>query len=178
MPDTVRMPKNGKKHPVGGVEDSTSAIESALIEMFSDLARLLGNPPSCGAIYGLLFASEQPLSMDEIILRLNISKGSTSQGLRQLTEVGAINRIKNNGERPARYLAELELRRLIAGFLRERLIPRIESSAARLDDLKEMARRLPESRRDTTSLRLAKLSAWHQRAMSTVPLALHLLQDE
>lgn len=159
-------------------EDPAKTIENALIETFSDLARLLGNPPSSGAIYGLLFASERALSMDEIILRLKISKGSASQGLKRLTEIGAIARIKNNGERPARYLAELELRRLIAGFLRERLTPRIESAAARLNGLKEISRQLPESHRRVTSERLTKLSIWHERAMSTVPLALQLLQDD
>lgn len=172
------MPRAGKSLRAGGGENPQGEIEDALVEIFSDLARLLGNPPSCGAIYGLLFASESPLSMDEIILRLRISKGSASQGLRQLTEIGAVTRIKNSGERPARYLAEMELRRLISGFLREQLTPRVESAAARLDDLRKMARKLPESRRQVTAERLTKLSIWHNRAMSMVPLALQLLQDD
>lgn len=171
MPAAEKKSRQSRK-PAGAV------IEDELVDVFSDLARLLGNPPSCGAIYGLLFASEKPLSMDEIITRLDISKGSASQGLRQLTEIGAVARIKNNGERPARYLAELELRRLLAGFLREQLTPRIENAAARLGDLKKLLPRLPEGHRQTTSDRLAKLSTWHQRAMSTVPLALQLLQDD
>ena len=51
-------------------------LERELVAIFSDLADLFGNPPSHGAIYGLLFAAEIPLSMEEIVLRLNISKGS------------------------------------------------------------------------------------------------------
>ena len=40
------------------------------------------------------FSSERPLSMDEIIARIGISKGSASQGLRQLEELGVVSRAR------------------------------------------------------------------------------------
>lgn len=175
MASPSKTPAAGKKSR-SNRKPSAAVIEDELVEIFSDLARLLGNPPSCGAIYGLLFASEQPLSMDEIIARLDISKGSASQGLRQLSEIGAIAR--SNGDRPARYRAELELRLLLAGFLREQLTPRIENAANRLGELKKMLPLLPDGARANATARIGKLSAWHERAMSTVPLALQLLQND
>lgn len=57
---------------------------------FVDAADMLGVPKSVAAIYGICFASPEPLSFAEIEARLDISKGSISQGLRVLREVGAL----------------------------------------------------------------------------------------
>ena len=118
--------------------DAQSVLEREFVSIFSDLADLFGNPRSHGAIYGLLFSSERPLSMEEIVTRLEISKGSASQGLRQLEDLGAILRARENGERIHTYVARIELKPLIAGFLHKRLTPRLNSSAARLKEIEKL----------------------------------------
>jgi DNA-binding transcriptional regulator GbsR (MarR family) len=47
-------------------DTAQSTLEREFVSVFSDLADLFGNPRSHGAIYGLLFSSERPLSMEEI----------------------------------------------------------------------------------------------------------------
>ena len=86
-----------------------ATLQRELVVVFSNLAELFGNPRSLGEIYGVLFASEHPLSMEEIIRRLGISKGSASQGLRQLEDLGAVLREKENGGRSHLYAARLRL---------------------------------------------------------------------
>jgi hypothetical protein len=54
------------------------------------LVQVLGVPKSVGQIYGLLYASLEPLSFSDIVERLEISKGSASQGLQLLRSLGAI----------------------------------------------------------------------------------------
>ncbi len=164
--------------PQSRTRDASVVISSELIALFSDLARLLGTPPSHGAIYGLLFSSATALPMDEIIARLGISKGSASQGLNQLLELGAVRRIKRKGERSARYAAELELRRVLGGFLHEQFTPHLERGSARLAGIQKLLPKVPEPARAATTARLAKLSRWHQRATTLLPLALQLLQDD
>ncbi len=66
------------------------AFEEAVISFFMESAMLLGIPKSVAAIYGICFASPEPLSFSEINERLDISSGSISQGLRVLREVGAL----------------------------------------------------------------------------------------
>ncbi len=61
-----------------------------MVAFFVDAAELLGVPKSVAAIYGIVFASPAALSFSEIEERLAISKGSVSQGLRVLRDVGAI----------------------------------------------------------------------------------------
>jgi DNA-binding transcriptional regulator GbsR (MarR family) len=155
-----------------------SVLEREFVAIFSDLADLFGNPRSHGAIYGLLFSSERPLSMDEIIMRLDISKGSASQGLRQLEELGAILRAKEDGERSHTYVARIELKPLIAGFLHKRLTPRLAVSAHRLKELEKLLPALPAGMRPVARLRLKRVTKWHRRARTFLPLAQKLLQAD
>ncbi|PTX98387.1 hypothetical protein [Opitutus sp. ER46] len=64
--------------------------EQSLVAFFVEGAQMLGIPKSVAAIYGICFASAEPLSFSDINERLDISSGSISQGLRVLKEVGAL----------------------------------------------------------------------------------------
>ncbi|MFM8790430.1 MAG: GbsR/MarR family transcriptional regulator, partial [Chthoniobacterales bacterium] len=114
----------------------SDSYESALVGIFADLAELFGNPRSYGQIYGLLFARETPLTMEEVARRLDISQGSISQGLRQLEAFGAVVKEKPDGSRQALYSAKLEMKLLISGFLKERVIPRLESTESRVEEIR------------------------------------------
>lgn len=153
-------------------------FEHELVEIFSELADIFGNPRSLGAIYGLLFSSETPLSMEEIVERLAISKGSASQGLRQLEELGAITRFKENGDRYQRYSARLELKPLLAGFLNKRLLPSLANGTSRLNRLQTLLPELAQNQQPGATLRVNRLSKWHRRANSFLPLAQRFLQAD
>jgi len=56
------------------------AFEEAVVAFFFDAAEILGVPKSLAAIYGVCFASPEPLSFSEVQERLDISAGSISQG--------------------------------------------------------------------------------------------------
>jgi HTH-type transcriptional regulator, glycine betaine synthesis regulator len=147
-------------------------FEDTLVDVFSELADLFGNPRSHGQIYGILFASPHPLTMQAIADRLRISKGSASQGLRALETLGAVQR--HTPERTATYSARLELKLLISGFVSQRLHPRLQSSKARLHTLRPLLAQLPHHTPDYT-LRLRRVTQWHDRALQVLPLAQRLL---
>ena len=163
----------------------TADYESGLVAVFADLAELFGNPKSYGEIFGLLFAHEEPLTMEEIAQRLDISQGSISQGLRQLESFGAVVKERNNGTRQALYTAKLEMKLLIAGFLKERVIPRLESTEARVKALRTSLNSHPSSlnssfRSQPSSLasmrfRLNRLAKWHRSARTLLPIARKIL---
>ncbi len=147
-----------------------------LAEIFSDLADLFGNPRSVGAIYGLLFASAEPLTMDLIATRLGLSMGSVSQGLRTLEEFGAIERHGQNGERTARYYsAKHMLKPLIAGFVRQRLQPRLDATNQRLMDLEALLEQMPQDQAQEAAWRLERVVQWHDKARILLPLARKIL---
>jgi DNA-binding transcriptional regulator GbsR (MarR family) len=143
--------------------------------IFADLADLLGNPSSLGSIYGLLFASPDPLSMEEIVERLGISTGTASQGLRRLVELEAIMPGKADGERVTRYTAKLELRPFVAMFLEQQLLPRLNRSSGRIDQISVFLKTLPQGHHQELSMRLGRASKWHRRAKTLMPILLRYL---
>src|SRR6201994_3494474 len=80
------------------------------INLFVHAAQMLSIPRSVGEIYGLLYSSQEPLAMDEVIDRLSMSKGSGSQGLRWLRDIGAVRTSYVAGDRRDFFVAETELR--------------------------------------------------------------------
>ena len=164
-------------------EDADSALmaayEDGLVGIFADLAEMFGNPRSYGQIYGLLFARETPLTMEEIARRLDISQGSISQGLRQLEAFGAVVKEKPDGSRQALYSAKLEMKLLISGFLKERVIPRLESTESRVEEIRRTLEAdkhvLDESFLETANHRLGRVAKWHRSARTILPLARKIL---
>src|SRR6266850_333181 len=67
-----------------------SELEIEAVDMFINFLRIIGLQKSIGEIYGLLFVSAKPLSMDDITNRLDISLGAASQGLKLLRGLGAV----------------------------------------------------------------------------------------
>ena len=153
----------------------TAQFTDGLVDIFSDLADLFGNPRSVGAIYGLLFSSVDTLTMDDIANRLEVSKGSVSQGLRTLEEFGAIERHVQNGERTARYRAKHQLKPLIAGFVRQRLLPRLEATSTRLLSLESLLEEMPADQAREAAWRLERAVQWHDKARTFLPLARKIL---
>lgn len=83
------MTNSGPGGAVGGV-GSLTPFEAELVAVFADLVVLLGLPKSMGEIYGFIFASSEPPTFADIEHKLGLSKGSVSQGLRALRELGAV----------------------------------------------------------------------------------------
>ena len=160
---------------VGQISQNTSDtsllfIQREMADIFADLSDLFGNPSSLGSIYGLLFASPEPLSMEEIVERLEISSGTASQGLRRLVELRAVLPRKEEGERVTRYSAKLELRPFVQMFLKQQLMPRLDQSTTRIAALEEKLPKLSEENRAVIKTRLGRASKWHRRAKTFIPI--------
>jgi DNA-binding transcriptional regulator GbsR (MarR family) len=151
-------------------------FEQGLISVFSELADLFGNPRSHGQVYGILFSSPVPLTMEEITNRIGISMGSVSLGLRALEELGAVERQANG--RSGLYVARLELKTLISGFVRQRLIPRLAKSNGTLKDLSSLLDQIPAAEAKEAGFRLQRVTQWHTRAAQFLPLAEKLLGNQ
>ena len=104
-----------------------------MIESAGRLCQLLGLPRSTGQIYGLLYLSAKPLSLDDIVELLSISKASASTGTRQLTSLRAIRQVWVHGERRDHFEIEPDVTTLLRTGYKEFLKPRLDSSLKRLE---------------------------------------------
>ncbi len=149
-------------------------LERQVVDVFVDGVRVLGLPKSIGEIYGLLFISKNPLALDDLVKRLQISKGSASQGLRMLKSLGAVREI--SGERRTHYEPAIELKRLVGGFIREQVRPHLESGKAKISRLAETSREIEDlDHRRFLSERIERLETWMSSSGKVLPILQKIL---
>ncbi|RYD22390.1 MAG: transcriptional regulator [Verrucomicrobiaceae bacterium] len=151
-------------------------LERQVVAFFVDAVRVLGLPRSIGEIYGLLFISETALSLDDLVRRLHISKGSASQGLRMLKSLGAVREAEGGAERRTYYEPAIELKRLVGGFIREQIRPHLESGKSKLQRLSETTSEEPDpARRKFLAERVERLETWMRSGGRVLPVVQKLL---
>ena len=144
--------------------------ETAIIDLFLNAANSFGLPKSYGQIYGLLFCRDKPLAMDEVMELLKISKGSASQGLRALRQLGAVSSTYAPGDRKERFVAEIRLRKLVSGFLREQADPHLEKGLARLKQINDLLGVTDSKNSRSRGVRRYQiLSSWHRQMSRLLP---------
>jgi HTH-type transcriptional regulator, glycine betaine synthesis regulator len=149
-------------------------LEREILDFFVTLAQGLGLPRSLGEIYGLAYASEEPISFAEVCGRLRLSKGSASQGLRTLTSLGALRPIYLPGDRRERFEPELSLKKLAGRFFADRITPHLDNGKTRLDRIEEVLE--DESLAPTViRRRIGSLRSWHRKAALFQPLLTRFL---
>lgn len=147
-------------------------FERQVVDFFCDGVKLLGLPKSVGEIYGLLFITPEPLSLDDLVVRLGISKGSASQGLRTLRELGAVRvAVGEEGARRIFFEPDVELKRLVGGFIKEQVRPHVRSGEQKLAYLKTTAAGFNDHERaEFYADRMDKLDRWSKRAKIVLPI--------
>ncbi len=151
-------------------------IEREVVDVFVRAARLVGLPPSLGEIFGLLYVSPEPLTMEQVRLRLDISLGSASQGLRQLRAFRAV-RVQNvPGERKDHYVAEPSFRRLVSGFIEEEIRPHLESGEARLANMRSLLEKVSTEDEPFLRRKVDQLEKLHKTGDRVLPMLVGLIK--
>ncbi|MDR3456872.1 MAG: hypothetical protein P4N60_05460 [Verrucomicrobiae bacterium] len=166
------MEENVKTNPV---VPPLEPVEVEVIQLFVQFARALGQPRSIAEIYGLLFASEKPLAMDTLIDRLNLSKGSASQGLKYLQDLGAVRTIYIAGDRRTHYEAVAELRKLAGRFLRQQILTHFEDTENRLNRIAGQTQKLSDEQQRHIAERIDLLRRWDRTGRRILPFVLKML---
>jgi len=153
-----------------------SSVQQQVVDFFVDGVKVLGLPRSIGEIYGLLFISQEPLSLDDLVSKLGISKGSASQGLRTLRTLGAVTEAEQNGDRRTYYEPSIHLKPLVGGFIREQVRPHMESGASKLRELgKANEHSNDTAERQFYDERIKRLESWMKRCGQVLPMLQKIL---
>ena len=153
------------------VAGPSAPAEREVVEFFVHLGKYLSLPRSVGEFYGLLFATGEKLTLDDLVSRLGISKGSASQGLRMLRGAGAVRVTHLAGDRKDYYEAEADMPALIRGFLRDQLVLKLEHADRRLDRLRAVVDDPENGAPAGLSGRVERLQSWQNKARRLLPLA-------
>src|SRR5258708_35156968 len=74
-------------------------VEQDFIGLWRQMSSLWGVSPTMAEIHGLLYITGSALSMDDIMARLEISRGNVSMNLSKLVEWGLVRRVHKRGDR-------------------------------------------------------------------------------
>lgn len=155
------------------------ACERGIVEIFVSAALVLGFAKSLGEIYGLAYISPKPVHIGEVCDRLQMSKGSASQGLRTLRDLGALKPVYVAGDRRDFFEPEIKIRVLLYRLLSERLRPHLDRSGAALEDLQRSVDSPPGLAPEIVRFRQERvllLEAWRKRIALFLPLLQRILR--
>ena len=115
--------------------------------------------------------------MDEIVKRLGMSLGSASQGLRTLRSFKAIRTTYVMGDRKDYYVAETEFRTLIGTFIKEEIMPHLDSAGQRIERMSHHMEALQDLEdKSFLQTRLKKLERLKKGAAAVLPTLVGLLK--
>lgn len=110
------------------------------VESIGQLGSSLGLNRVAAQLYALLFMSNEPLSLDDMVEGLGVSKGNVSVNVRELEKWGAARKVWVKGNRKDFYVAELDIFKVITDRLRVGLNRRMEEALEAIKQAEEAIR--------------------------------------
>jgi DNA-binding transcriptional regulator GbsR (MarR family) len=89
-------------------------------------------------IHALLLITPDPLTQDDIMEQLNISRGNTNMNIRELINWGLVDRVLLTGERKEYFSAEKDIWKVVKQIVKERKKRELEPMLKLLDQLEEV----------------------------------------
>lgn len=135
------MPKN----PAATPDSALLQAQDQFILEWGRMSSSWGINRTMAQIHALLFVSGVPMEVNEIMERLQISRGNASMNLRELMDWGIVRRFRRPGDRKDTYLSETDPYQMFIRVVRERKRREIDPTA---DAIRECLQRVPAD--DTT----------------------------
>ncbi|MER3497333.1 MAG: transcriptional regulator [Chitinophagaceae bacterium] len=89
-------------------------------------------------IHALLLVSPDPITQDDIMEELNISRGNANMNIRELINWGLVERVILTGERKEYFSAEKDIWKVVKQIVKERKKRELEPMLKLLDQLEEV----------------------------------------
>ena len=89
-------------------------------------------------IHALLLVSPDPLTQDDMMAELNISRGNTNMNIRELINWGLVERVILSGERKEYFTAEKDIWKVVKQIVKERKKRELEPMMQLLDKLEDV----------------------------------------
>lgn len=117
-----------------------SPAKKAFVENWGEMGPTWGINRTMAQVHALLMAHEGPLSTDDIMAHLRISRGNASMNLRELMSWGLVRKVVRLGERREYYEGEKEVWRVFCNIARERKRRELDPLHAALVSLRANAK--------------------------------------
>ncbi len=89
-------------------------------------------------VYALLLVSAEPLTQDDVMAQLTVSRGNANMNIRELIDWGLVDRVIVPGERKEYFTAEKDIWKVVKQIVKERKKRELEPMLQLLDKLEEV----------------------------------------
>jgi DNA-binding transcriptional regulator GbsR (MarR family) len=112
------------------------AVQDSMLDGLSQLLDYFGFSKVMGQLYGVLLLDSDPLSLDDLMERLDISKASVSMNMRTLEHLGMVRQVWVRGKTGRRkyYEAETDFIQIVTNILNGREMRDVERALNVLQD--------------------------------------------
>jgi len=157
------------------METNLDQARDTLIQGLSRISQFWGFPRGMGAIFGALYLSPVPLSLDELVERAEITKGAVSTNVRALERLGMVHPHVQIGERKDYYTAETDFWKITRSILKERQKSEFDEALRSVGQSLEMVE--GTQREEGLSAEEQRRAAFYKQRMGTMQGFFHTLDN-
>lgn len=140
-----------------------------MIENLSRISEFWGYSRAMGGLYAALYLSPGPLSLDELIPIVGVTKGSISTNIRALEQLGIVHRQLRTGDRKDYYVADTDFWKIVKTILERRQKPEFDQALNGVSSTLKQVRSRPKSQPDS------ELARFYEQRLETMERFFHTL---
>jgi len=127
------------------MSDKLVEIHESVIETMGRISSFWGFSKIMGQLYGILYLSSKPMTLDEMSESLSISKGNVSINVRNLLRWNMVKQVWVKGDRKDYYEAETDFWKIIRGVLQEREKKEFSQALSSIGGLRQKTKELKKA---------------------------------
>jgi len=183
------MSEDDKQEAKPGIETNADLreVHDNMLDGMSQLADYFGFSKVMGQLYGTLLLSPGPLSLDDMMDRLSISKASVSMNMRTLEHMGMVRQVwvRGGSGRRKYYEAETDFWQIITNLFSGREMRDVDRAIHSLDDnseqLKDSMKKMSDEEKELAELyieRMHQLQGLFQFAQVIITSIINQFDDD
>jgi DNA-binding transcriptional regulator GbsR (MarR family) len=160
------------------MDKDISEIKDNFVEGMGRISKFWGFSRLMGQLYGLLYFSPEPMTLDQLADGLMVSKGSVSTNIRAIERWGMVEKVWVKADRKDYYRAETKFMDILVKILEEREKKEFDGALKTVSECLEEIKALPAT--DETKFlkrRLANMQRFFGFMDKSVFSALHLMRN-
>lgn len=122
-----------------------ASVEDIFIQRWGDMGEVWGINRTMAQIQGLLYITGETYCTDDVMERLQISRGSASMSLRALVEWGVVRKVHRSGDRRDYYQSLSDVWQIFARVAQRRKQKEIDPIVSALRECRQQLESEPES---------------------------------
>jgi DNA-binding transcriptional regulator GbsR (MarR family) len=143
----------------------------SFVENLSRISQFWGYPRAMGALYGALYLSPGPLSLDDLIPIVGVTKGAISTNIRALEQLGMVHKHVRSGDRKDYYAADTDFWKITKTILERRQKPEFDKA------LNDVSLALQNIRSRSRSGSEAELARFYEERLSAMETFFHTVDN-